>query len=120
MDGYLAPRTKEEEIELAWQEHERQQTSRPLLLTPLNRNRLAGEQNWRCCWAFWGCRHEMVPEQGLPHSATFEHIIPLALGGTHDIENLAVACLDCNQRRGSNLKKFRPGTAPDPAEDGAR
>lgn len=120
MDGYLKPRTKEEEIDLAWQEHEGPRINRPLPFTPLTRDRLAGEQNWRCCWAFWGCRHEMVPKQGLPHSATFEHIIPLKLGGTYDVENVAISCFSCNQRRGHSLKRFRPKTAPDPAQGGAR
>lgn len=120
MDGYLAPRTKEEEIELAWMEHEGPRIARPLPFTPTTRNRLAGEQNWRCCWAFWGCQHVMVPEQGQPNSATFEHIIPVSIGGTYGVENVAIACFDCNQRRGNRLERFRPRTAPDPEQGGRR
>lgn len=32
---------------------------------------------------------------------TLDHIVPLALGGTHTADNLAVACLSCNCAKGS-------------------
>lgn len=34
---------------------------------------------------------------------TVDHIIPLALGGTDSLANLAWACRSCNQRKGDRL-----------------
>lgn len=34
---------------------------------------------------------------------TIDHVVPLAKGGTHTYENLAVACLSCNCRKGARL-----------------
>lgn len=42
-----------------------------------------------------------------PNSAETDHIIPVAHGGTDDIDNLTVICLDCNRRKG-------PGQNPTP------
>jgi len=36
-----------------------------------------------------------------PQKATADHIIPVAEGGTDDIENLIPACLLCNEKRGT-------------------
>lgn len=38
-----------------------------------------------------------------PRSATLDHILPRALGGSDADENLRLACRDCNTRRGVNL-----------------
>lgn len=35
-------------------------------------------------------------------TATIEHVVPLAVGGTNDEHNLALACATCNQKRGSD------------------
>lgn len=32
--------------------------------------------------------------------ATVDHVFPLAAGGTNDIENLTIACRECNNHRG--------------------
>ncbi|MHB8974844.1 MAG: HNH endonuclease [Pirellulaceae bacterium] len=32
-----------------------------------------------------------------------EHIVPLKHGGTHDVDNLALACVRCNLSKGPNL-----------------
>lgn len=36
-------------------------------------------------------------------ATTVEHIVPVALGGTDDLDNLIVACLNCNSKRGGRL-----------------
>ena len=39
-----------------------------------------------------------------------EHIIPKKHGGTDDTDNLALACIDCNLHKGSNLTGIDPET----------
>lgn len=40
-----------------------------------------------------------------------EHIIPKVHGGTDDTENLALACIDCNLHKGTNLTGIDPQTS---------
>lgn len=37
------------------------------------------------------------------NSMTLDHVIPLAMGGADEVENLSCACLPCNQFKGSIL-----------------
>jgi HNH endonuclease len=39
-----------------------------------------------------------------------EHIIPKIHGGTDDLDNLALACIDCNLHKGPNLTGIDPAT----------
>jgi 5-methylcytosine-specific restriction endonuclease McrA len=39
-----------------------------------------------------------------------EHIIPKSHGGTDDMGNLALACIDCNLHKGTNLTGIDPET----------
>jgi 5-methylcytosine-specific restriction endonuclease McrA len=39
-----------------------------------------------------------------------EHIIPKKHGGTDDSANLALACIDCNLHKGSNIAGYDPET----------
>ena len=39
-----------------------------------------------------------------------EHIIPKKHGGTDVLENLALACIDCNLKKSSNLAGLDPAT----------
>jgi 5-methylcytosine-specific restriction endonuclease McrA len=39
-----------------------------------------------------------------------EHIVPKIHGGTDDLENLALACIDCNLHKGPNLTGIDPQT----------
>ena len=71
--------------------------ARALARKAYDRSRLAEVQRGRCCW----CLCEMRGEQGYKNSATIEHITPRSCGGTDHISNLAVACGQCNNRRGS-------------------
>jgi hypothetical protein len=48
-------------------------------------------QSNRCCWC--GATLTLA-------TATFEHRVPLSLGGTNDENNLALACAKCNHERG--------------------
>ena len=39
-----------------------------------------------------------------------EHVIPKVHGGSDDVENLALACVDCNLHKGTNLTGIDPET----------
>jgi 5-methylcytosine-specific restriction endonuclease McrA len=39
-----------------------------------------------------------------------EHIVPRFHGGTDDLDNLALACVDCNLHKGPNLTGLDPQT----------
>ncbi len=40
-----------------------------------------------------------------------EHIIPRIHGGEDDLDNLALACIDCNLHKGTNLTGIDPQTS---------
>lgn len=94
------------EIEAAWQWHDchaRRDDDRcrvrPNDRTTANRDRLAEAQNWRCCY----CGVRMAAASG-NRRATFEHILPRALGGSNLIGNLVISCWDCNNKRGMQMR----------------
>src|SRR5262252_7659432 len=39
-----------------------------------------------------------------------EHIVPRSHGGSDDLDNLALACIDCNLHKGTNLTGIDPET----------
>ena len=87
------------EVELAWREHNQGSLSvawRRSALLPV----LAERQNWRCCY----CGGRMDTQKGRPDSATVEHVIPKAKGGTDNPGNLVAACERCNSARGSTYR----------------
>lgn len=43
-------------------------------------------------------------------SLHLEHIIPIVHGGGDDLYNLALACIDCNLHKGTNLAGIDPET----------
>jgi 5-methylcytosine-specific restriction endonuclease McrA len=53
-------------------------------------------QNHKCCW----CGRDTITKPNKSNSATLEHIIPRANGGTDDLDNLAMSCNKCNGKRG--------------------
>lgn len=50
-----------------------------------------------CHW----CRHPVTF-----HHATSDHLVPLAIGGAHTLNNLVIACRPCNEQRGQQLADF--------------
>lgn len=60
------------------------------------RCRLSESQNWKCCWCGVECSE--LPKK--KNSATIEHVIPRSEGGRDEWDNYAMACFDCNQKRG--------------------
>lgn len=49
-------------------------------------------------------------EDSLLAALHVEHIIPKKHGGTDELDNLALACIDCNLHKGSNLSGIDPIT----------
>lgn len=60
------------------------------------RSRLSEAQNHRCCWCF----RLTTETRNRKDSATVEHYECKSLGGSDDLDNLVMACHDCNQKRG--------------------
>lgn len=57
------------------------------------------------------CEYCQLPESLSPLARLqIEHIRPIKHGGTDDVENLALACIDCNLRKGPNLSGIDPET----------
>lgn len=58
------------------------------------------------------CNYCRSPERaGVP--MVMDHIIPLAAGGSSDIENLCLACYRCNEFKGAKLTALDPLTDND-------
>ncbi|MFI6681893.1 HNH endonuclease [Kribbella sp. NPDC050470] len=66
---------------------------------PVNRDRIADRDGWRCGI----CNRAVNPVLAYPHprSASLDHIIPLAEGGSHEPANIRLAHLTCNVGRGA-------------------
>jgi 5-methylcytosine-specific restriction endonuclease McrA len=64
-----------------------------------------GERCWvgRCIH----CSSPIVVDARGQTAGTIEHIEPSAHGGGDDVQNLALACARCNQRKGSRLDHRR-------------
>ena len=72
----------------------------------------------------WYCGGQFVPRK---RSRTIDHVVPLALGGRNRLDNLRLACAQCNHAKGPDGPRLRglalprpaaaadrSGTAPDP------
>lgn len=66
---------------------------------PMSIREVAERNGWRCHL----CRRKVSAALQWPHprSASRDHLIPVADGGTNDPANLALAHLSCNVRRGT-------------------
>jgi hypothetical protein len=57
------------------------------------------------------CEYCGLPQEQSPLAVLhIEHILPKKHGGTDDLDNLALACVDCNLHKGSNLAGLDPET----------
>ena len=57
------------------------------------------------------CEYCLAHQEDSPLAALHvEHIVPKIPGGTDDLENLALACMDCNLHKGPNLTGMDPQT----------
>jgi len=60
--------------------------------------------------AMYLCEYCHSPERLSANRFTIDHIIPKSLGGSDDVNNLALACRRCNERRYNFLAGFDPET----------
>jgi len=57
------------------------------------------------------CEYCRLDQDDSPLAALHvEHIIPRIHGGNDDMDNLALACIDCNLHKGTNLTGIDPET----------
>jgi hypothetical protein len=55
------------------------------------------------------CEYCQLRQEDSPLAALhIEHIIPKVHGGSDDLDNLALACVDCNLHKGTNLAGIDP------------
>ncbi len=52
------------------------------------------------------CGYCLLPQEILMGKLEFEHILPIAKGGTDDEENLWLSCRDCNSYKSSKITGF--------------
>jgi hypothetical protein len=68
-------------------------------------------RNQVCLRADFRCEYcELHQEQSPLAALHVEHIRPRKHGGTDSLDNLAMACIDCNLRKGSNVAGYDPQT----------
>jgi hypothetical protein len=61
--------------------------------------------------AGYRCEYCGLHEDQSPLAALhIEHVLPRKHGGTDDLDNLALACIDCNLHKGSNVAGYDPET----------
>lgn len=56
------------------------------------------------------CEYCHSPERLSANRFTVDHLIPKSLGGADDLDNLALACRRCNERRYNFVAGFDPET----------
>ncbi|UPW09799.1 HNH endonuclease [Gordonia terrae] len=66
---------------------------------PINESAVFERDHWLCGL----CGGEVLPEWEYPHpgSASLDHIVPLSKGGSHTYDNVQLAHLKCNLRKGA-------------------
>lgn len=77
----------------------RRAAKREGFVADVHRRRIFERDGWRCQI----CRKRVLRRKAVPHprAPTIDHIIPLALGGTHEPSNCQLACFMCNCRKSS-------------------
>lgn len=88
--------------------------SNPLSVRQLAPQLAARDGGWVCHYCGEPLRNQGTPNvqveahrnhygrwQTCIDEATIDHVIPTSKGGTHDIDNLVLACNTCNARKGN-------------------
>lgn len=56
------------------------------------------------------CEYCLMPQSASAFEHEPDHIVPIQHGGETKADNLALACLRCNRRKGPNVGSFDPET----------
>lgn len=56
------------------------------------------------------CEYCLMPQSAGAFEHEPDHIVPIQHGGETKADNLALACLRCNRRKGPNVGSFDPET----------
>jgi hypothetical protein len=56
------------------------------------------------------CEYCLMPQSASAYEHEPDHIVPVQHGGDTTADNLALACLRCNRRKGPNVGSFDPKT----------
>lgn len=73
--------------------NQRQRNKKKLLATSSRYCNACKKLMWHKSWETFGHPEDL---------ATLDHILPLALGGGEEIENLQLLCFTCNQEKADN------------------
>jgi 5-methylcytosine-specific restriction endonuclease McrA len=73
-------------------------------MNAVTRNLVHRRAGFRC--EYCGLQQDQSPLAALH----VEHVLPRKHGGNDDIDNLALACVDCNLHKGSNVAGYDPET----------
>ncbi len=81
--------------------HRRKARKRGAFVARVYRSQVYERDGWRCQL----CHRRVDPKLAFPHlmSATLDHIVPLAAGGTHEPRNVQLAHFICNSRKGAGV-----------------
>ena len=53
----------------------------------------------------WNVQHPLVADRKhVMRGLTFDHVVPIAHGGNHSVDNLVLACDACNHQRARDMK----------------
>ena len=56
--------------------------------------------------ANYKCEYCLLPEEFAAHSFEIDHILSSKHGGLTTLENLALACLECNRHKGTDIASY--------------
>ena len=56
------------------------------------------------------CEYCLMPQSACAFEHEPDHVVPIQHGGKTEVDNLALACLRCNRRKGPNVASFDPET----------
>ena len=69
----------------------------------LTKKKIMKAKGNKCIWCGCECTNDFQiiggQPQPLPKTATVEHIVPIAKGGQHNMNNVAIACFECNHKK---------------------
>ena len=84
------------------QKHKRRIRKKNGFVAPVFKQEICTRDGWRC--HICGKKINNRIKHPHPMSLTFDHIIPLAEGGTHEPKNVSIAHMICNSIKGGSAQ----------------